>query len=176
MMRTEAFETQWALLSYLGKNVNDRSLVQRMMKRWEVFKQDGMYHLVVGEGKEEKKSEWVVVKVDDGELIRLRERNEKLLAAYKKLSKEKDEYMYMYDHLVYFYGKFQERKNFVEKKVYWQTTQKNEANGTQETMEMNRPSVYERYNFTYWADEKAEEEAVEKIMAKRKEDADEIPF
>lgn len=148
------------------------------MKRWEVFKQDGLYHLVVEgvERNEEKKSESSVVSIDNNELARLRERNEKLLAAYKKLSKEKDEYMYMYDHLVYFYRKFQEQKKFVEGKVYWQTTQRNAANGTQETMEMNRPSVYERYNFTYWADEKAEEEAVEKIMAKRKEELDELPF
>ena len=40
------FETQAQLLEYLGKNVNDRNLVQRMMIRGEVFKENGMYILV----------------------------------------------------------------------------------------------------------------------------------
>ena len=40
------FETQRGLLEYLGKNPNDRSLVQRMMIRGEVYKENGMYILV----------------------------------------------------------------------------------------------------------------------------------
>lgn len=40
------FETQAQLLRYLGKNENDRSLVQRMMIRGEVYKENGMYILV----------------------------------------------------------------------------------------------------------------------------------
>lgn len=40
-------------------------------------------------------------------------------------------------------------------------------NGTQETMEMNRPAVYERYNFEFGETEQAECDAVEKIIAKR---------
>lgn len=40
------FETQRALLEYLGKNPNDRSLVQRMIIRGEVYKENGMYILV----------------------------------------------------------------------------------------------------------------------------------
>ena len=40
------FETQKQLLEYLGKNGNDRSLVQRMMIRGEVYKENGMYILV----------------------------------------------------------------------------------------------------------------------------------
>ena len=37
------FETKKALLEYLGKNPNDRKLVDRMMLRGEVHKEDGMY-------------------------------------------------------------------------------------------------------------------------------------
>lgn len=40
------FETQKQLLEYLWKNGNDRSLVQRMMIRGEVYKENGMYILV----------------------------------------------------------------------------------------------------------------------------------
>lgn len=40
------FETQKQLLEYLGKNGNDRSLVQRMMIRGEIYKENGMYILV----------------------------------------------------------------------------------------------------------------------------------
>lgn len=40
------FETQAQLLRYLGKNENDRSLVQRMIIRGEVLKENGMYILV----------------------------------------------------------------------------------------------------------------------------------
>lgn len=40
------FETQSALLRYLWKNENDRSLVQRMMSRGEVLRIDWMYILV----------------------------------------------------------------------------------------------------------------------------------
>lgn len=40
------FSTQRELLEYLGKCPEDRSLVQRMMIRGEVFKENGMYYLV----------------------------------------------------------------------------------------------------------------------------------
>lgn len=40
------FSTQRELLEYLGKCPEDRSLVQRMMIRGEVYKEDGMYYLV----------------------------------------------------------------------------------------------------------------------------------
>ena len=49
------FETQRALLQYLGKNPEDRKLVQRMMSRWEVYKKDGIYYLV---DEFKKKSTW----------------------------------------------------------------------------------------------------------------------
>ena len=37
------FRTQRELLEYLGKCPNDRNLVQRMMARGDVHKEDGMY-------------------------------------------------------------------------------------------------------------------------------------
>lgn len=37
------FATQRELLEHLGKNPNDRKLVQRMMLRGDVHKEDGMY-------------------------------------------------------------------------------------------------------------------------------------
>lgn len=40
------FTTQAELLEHLGKNSNDRSLVQRMMARGEVVKEWGMYVIV----------------------------------------------------------------------------------------------------------------------------------
>ena len=40
------FATQAELLEHLGKNVNDRRLVQRMVLRWEVVRENGVYRLV----------------------------------------------------------------------------------------------------------------------------------
>lgn len=40
------FETKRALLTYLGKNPDDNKLVDRMIKRWEVYREDWMYHLI----------------------------------------------------------------------------------------------------------------------------------
>lgn len=39
------FETQRALLEYLGKNPNDRNLVQRMIAKGDVYKDNWMYVL-----------------------------------------------------------------------------------------------------------------------------------
>lgn len=150
-----------------------------MVERWEVFKQDGLYHLVIKDGevvKREKKSESNEVKIDDRELRESKRMNEKLMAAYKKLSKEKEAYMWMYDHLVFFYWKFREWKKFVDWKVFWQAEHNKKVNETQDTMETVRPEVYERYKFTYWEVEEAECEAVEKIISKRAEELAELPF
>ena len=40
------FETQAQLLRYIGKNENDRNLVQRMIAKGEILKENGMYILV----------------------------------------------------------------------------------------------------------------------------------
>lgn len=42
----QGFETKKALLEYLGKNPNDRKLVDRLILRGEVHLEDGMYYLV----------------------------------------------------------------------------------------------------------------------------------
>lgn len=42
----QGFETKKALLEYLGKDPNDRKLVDRMLSRGEVHMEDGMYYLV----------------------------------------------------------------------------------------------------------------------------------
>lgn len=173
----QAFETQRALLEYLNKNVNDRSLVQRMIKRWEVYKEWEMYYLVWEWEKVEEKSEpKVKAEIDERELKELKRMNEKLMAAYKKLVKEKEVYMWMYDHLVFFYEKFQRYHKFVEWKVFWQTAYNNNEYKRQETMDMNRQTVYDRYDFSYWEDEKAECEAVDKIISQRNEELSNIPF
>ena len=43
------FETKKALLEHLGKNANDNKLVDRMMRRGEVYLEDGMYYIVESE-------------------------------------------------------------------------------------------------------------------------------
>lgn len=40
------FETKKALLEYLGKNPDDRKLVDRLILRGEVYMEDGMYYIV----------------------------------------------------------------------------------------------------------------------------------
>lgn len=186
----EWFETKKALLTYLGKNPDDRKLVDRLIAKWEVWVENGMYYVKEGV-KEEKKTELKEeVVVDDKELKELREKNEKLIAAYKSLkdrhermlegykkAQEKaDEEWGLYDHLVFFYWKFREWKKFVEWKVFWEAEHKKNVEGTQDTMETVRPYMYERYKFTYWEIEDAECAAVEKIIAKRWEELSELPF
>lgn len=171
------FETQRELLEHLGRNPEDRSLIQRMMRRWDVYREDWGYYLVNGaEIKGEKKSESKVkVEIDDSELRKLKVMNEKLMNAYKKLSKEKEVYMWMYDHLVFFYGKFKEWKKFVDWKVFWQT-QYDLSRWIQQKEELVRDGMYEKYKFEFWDVEQAECDAVEKIIAQRNDELAEIPF
>lgn len=174
----EWFESKRALLEYLGKNPDDRKLIKRMIERWEVYEKAGMYYVVWEEREEkaEKKSESKVrVEIDDSELRKLKAMNEKLMNAYKKLSKEKEVYMWMYDHLVFFYGKFKEWKKFVDWKVFWQT-QYDLSRWIQQKEELVRDGMYEKYKFEFWDVEQAECDAVEKIIAKRAEEISEIPF
>lgn len=66
------FTTQREVLEYLGKNPDDRKLIQRMRQRWELYKEDGVYILItnkqslIDENRELKlrvqeleKSEWL---------------------------------------------------------------------------------------------------------------------
>ena len=41
------FQTKKELLKHLGKNENDRKLIDRLIAKWEVYKENGMY--VIGE-------------------------------------------------------------------------------------------------------------------------------
>lgn len=86
------FSTQRELLEYLGKCPEDRSLVQRMMIRGEVFKENGMYYLV---NKDEKIKELeILVAKLRSEITTMRESNWDLEEAkiqweyYKKLYNE----------------------------------------------------------------------------------------
>lgn len=171
------FETQRELLEHLGRNPEDRSLIQRMMRRWDVYKEDWGYYLVNGaETKREKKPESKVkVEIDDSELRELKRMNEKLMNAYKKLSKEKEVYMWMYDHLVFFYEKFKEWKKFVDWKVFWQT-QYDLSRWIQQKEELVRDGMYEKYKFEFWEVEQEECDAVEKIIAQRNDELAELPF
>lgn len=67
------FETQRALLEYLGKNPNDRSLVQRMIIRGEVYKENGMY-ILVNRDEKIKELEFLVEKLR-GEITTIKESN-----------------------------------------------------------------------------------------------------
>jgi hypothetical protein len=105
----------------------------------------------------------------------LKEKNEKLMNAYKKERDRNLVYRWMYDHLVFFYNKFLWYKKFVEWKVFWQA-EHNKSLGTQDTMETVRPWVYERYNFEFWEVEQAECDAVEAIISERGKELAETPF
>lgn len=67
------FETQRALLEYLGKNPNDRSLVQRMIIRGEVYKEDWMY-ILVNRDEKIKELEFLVQKLRS-EIATMKESN-----------------------------------------------------------------------------------------------------
>jgi hypothetical protein len=86
-----------------------------------------------------------------------------------------DEQWGLYDHLVFFYEKFQKYHKFVEWKVFWQA-EHNKSMGTQDNMETVRPWVYERYNFEFGEVEQAECGAVEKIISERTKELSELPF
>ena len=168
------FETKKALLTYLGKNPDDRKLVDRLIAKWEVWVENGMYY--VNEEKREEKSEVKEeIVVDDKELKELKDKNEKLMNAYKKERDRNLVYRWMYDHLVFFYNKFLWYKKFVEWKVFWQA-EHNKSLGTQDTMETVRPDVYKRYNFEFWEVEEEECKAVEAIINERGKELAEIPF
>lgn len=69
----EGFETKKALLQYLGKDENDRKLVDRLISRGEVYMENGMYYI---SSKEEKikELEFLVEKLR-GEITTIKESN-----------------------------------------------------------------------------------------------------
>ena len=166
----EAFEPKKALLEYLGKNPNDRKLVDRLMAKGAVWLEEWMYctNLVVGtETKTEQKSELEEV------CNKLRQRNEMLEKKCKELANAQGQDLYY--HLKFFYEKFQEWKKFVDWKAFGQS-QYNNQQWIQDTMEMVKPEVYSRYNFSYWDVEKSECEFVEQLINERIDSWLELPF
>lgn len=192
-----AYESKKALLLSMGKNPDDRNLVKRMIERWEVYEEWGMYYLVSEEWvvKKEKKSESKVgeikeekVEVDNKELEELRKKNEELIVAYKKVAEKYNKLLdrlkeeqkksgwELCNHLIFFYNKFQEWKKFVDGKAFWQAMYNNTEHGSQDTTEAMKPEIYERYKFTYWEIEKAECKIVEEIIAQKEKENAELPF
>ena len=187
---TQAFETQRALLEYLNKNVNDRSLVQRMIKRWEVYKEWEMYYLVWEWEKVEEKSEPKESEnkqsMDDKELKELKEKNEKLYASYKEVVRKynhlTDEYAKvksmadanLYWHLKIFYEKYMIWKGLVESKVRYYAKQRGKSE------EEIRDEIYWWYRYSEDEDMKSAIDFVWKYIDKRekeiKEENDAIPF
>ena len=178
------FESKRALLEYLGKNTDDRKLIKRMIERWEVYEEWGMFYLsekaesVVEKREEKSEPKEMVDKqtMDDKELKELKEKNDKLMRAYKKERDRNEVYRWMYDHLVFFYNKFIGYKKFVDWKVFGQSEYNKKVNGTQDTTETVREWVYERYNFEYWEVEEEECKAVEAIINERWKELAELPF
>lgn len=184
-----AYESKKALLLSMGKNPDDRNLVKRMIERGEVYEEWGMYYLADEERvvKKEKKSDLKVEVVDNKELEELKKKNEKLVEAYKGLAEkynnlvvrckeaEKKSDWDLCSHLIFFYNKFKEWKKFVDGKAFWQA-EHNKAEGTQDTTEMMKPEVYERYKFTYWEAEREECKIVEEIISQREKELSDLPF
>jgi len=82
-----AYESKKALLIRLGKNPDDRNLINRMIGRWEVYEEWGMYYLVKEENWEELNSQnfsdaakilelkWEIEKLKEERIVLIRERN-----------------------------------------------------------------------------------------------------
>ena len=86
------FETKRALLTHLGKNPDDNKLVDRMIKRWEVYREDGMYHLITNKQsliEENRELKLEIMNMKKASLSDL-ERKElaKLIVENSKLNKE----------------------------------------------------------------------------------------
>lgn len=75
-MKTEAFTTQEEILNYLGKK-NDRNLIRRKMMKGEIYKEDGMYYLVVDESNDVGQLKGRI-KVLEEDVSRLVEENKKI--------------------------------------------------------------------------------------------------
>lgn len=74
MESKKIFQNQKEILEYLGKNLNDRNLIGRMIRKGEIKKTDDGYELLP--------------KVDDVELAELKAKNEEL---EKKVKRQQDE-------------------------------------------------------------------------------------
>lgn len=70
------FQNQKEVLEYLGKNPNDRNLISRMIRKWEIEKTEGWYRLVE--------------KVSGEELEKLKAENEELKEKVADLELDKE--------------------------------------------------------------------------------------
>ena len=166
----ESFETKKALLEYLGKNPDDRKLVDRLIAKGSVRMEEGMYCTNLG-----PVAVWNVEVNNELEDLcsKLRKRNEELEKRCKELMASQWEDLYY--HLKFFYEKFMDWKKFVDGKAFGQA-QYNNQQWVQDTTEMVKPEVYARYNFSYWDVEKSECEFVEALINERIDNWLELPF
>lgn len=70
------FQNQKEVLEYLGKNPNDRNLISRMIRKWEIEKTEGWYRLIQ--------------KVSGEELEKLKAKNEELKKKVADLELDKE--------------------------------------------------------------------------------------
>ena len=92
------FKTQAELLRHLGKNENDRSLVQRMVIRGEVLKENGGYILTNKDEKiqelekevEKLRSEIATIKASNWDLDEAKQQREYYERLYNEESEDKD--------------------------------------------------------------------------------------
>ena len=107
------FRTQRELLEYLGKNPNDRNLVSRMRKRWDVRKEGWVYILT-------KKDEliWEIEKWKE-EYKKIIEECNRLANENARLIKDKNELI----QRIIESDKWSSEKNEIVNKVYKYLTQ-----------------------------------------------------
>ena len=92
------FKTQAELLRHLGKNENDRSLVQRMVIRGEILKENGGYILTNKDEKikelekevEKLRSEITTMKASNWDLEEAKQQREYYEKLYNDESEDKD--------------------------------------------------------------------------------------
>ena len=92
------FKTQAELLRHLGKNENDRSLVQRMVIRGEILKENGGYILTNKDEKikelekevEKLRSEIATMKASNWDLEEAKQQREYYEKLYNDESEDKD--------------------------------------------------------------------------------------
>lgn len=92
------FKTQAELLRHLGKNENDRSLVQRMVIRGEILKEKGVYILTNKDEKiqelekevEKLRSEIATIKESNWDLDEAKQQREYYERLYNEESEDKD--------------------------------------------------------------------------------------
>lgn len=127
------FETKKALLEHLGKNPSDNKLVDRMMKRGEVYKEDGMYYLVTNkqsliDENRELKLEIMNMKkaslsdMERGELTKLMKENMRLEKELKEEKVNSEYYNRLYE------SEKEDKHNRIRKCFRWIQTIKPRAN------------------------------------------------